>query len=397
LEVDQRDALMAVASHAGLPARPDVWDSGKAPHTDETGAHNVYAHDQVRRVLTDGEAFSADYGINPDAYPYVNPMMIGLWTAGEPRHRDLRAAVEDPFRPRRTAELRPQLRRLADDLIDQVLARGDGQVELIAEVAKPYHLQANCRLLGLDTSHAPVFDHWITNAAEALAVNDIKPDPEQAEFWFKLIDKRRAHPQTGLVDDLIAAQQAGHMVAGQPMSEWDLVGYFGMLLAAGYETISGITNAILFAEEFGVLDALYADPGLLPGAIEESLRFYPPFPTTRRMAITEAHFGEYRIRPEEWVVGWITAANRDPNRFPDPDRYDAQRAPNPHLSLGWGSLRNCLGAPMARLEMLVALEATLERLPGLHRDRSWPLERTYGIVDPLTALPCTFEAAGSAS
>jgi cytochrome P450 len=384
---------MTVDSPNELPVRVGVWDPSRAPHTDETGTHHLYAYDQVLRVLSDGEAFSADYGIRPDQYPEVNPVMLGLWMAGDPRHQDLRAAVAEPFHRGRTDELRPQLRRLVEDLIDKVLAHGDGQVELVGEVIKPYHLQANCRLLGLDPSLAPTFDRWITSAAEALAVNEIKPDPEQADFWLRLLEERRAHPQTGLVDDLIAAQAAGLRVAGEPMSDWDLVGYFAMLLAAGYETISGLANTIVFAEEDGVLDALCANHMLLEGALEESLRFYPPFPMTQRMAIAEVEFGGYCIRPEEWVVGWITAANRDPDRFPDPDIFYVSRSPNPHLSFGWGS-RHCLGAPMARLEMLVGLEAILERLPGLRRDRSQPLERAYGIVDPLIALPCSYAAPG---
>jgi cytochrome P450 family 109 len=382
---------MTVANQA-LPALPGVWDPSRAPHTDETGAHNVYAYQHVLRVATDGEAFSADYGIRPEDYPHVHPMLIGLWTAGDPRHRDLRDAVDEPFHRGRTAELRPQLRGLADDLIDQVLARGDGRVELIAEIAKPFHLRATCGLLGLDPSHAPMFDDWIRTAAEAMAVNEIKPDPEQTKFWFRLIAERRAHPQTGLVDDLIAVQQRGdYLVAGQPMSEWDLVGYFAMLLAAGYEVISGLANTVLFAEEFGVLDALYADNRLLAGALEESLRRYPPFVTTQRTATADVDFDGYTVKPGDRVVGWITAANRDPNWFPDPDAYDIRRDPNPpHLAFGWGP-RYCLGAPMARLEMLVGLEVILERLPGLRRDRTQPLTRTYGIVHPLDKLPCTIE------
>jgi cytochrome P450 family 109 len=387
---------MTVTTQEDLPARPGVWDPSKAPHPDATGAVNVYAHGSVRRVLTDDTTFSADYGIGEEDAPNVHPMMLGLWVAGDPRHSDLRGAVKEPFHRGRTEELRPQLRRLADDLIDQVLARDDGRVELIADFAKPYHLQANCRLLGLDVAHAAMFDRWIARAAEALAVNKIEPDPEQSEFGFELLEQRRVHPQTGLVDDLIAAQKAGHLVAGKPMSAWDLVGYFSMFLAAGYEVIEAIANTILFAdassfdEQSSVLEALSTNPALLPGAIDEGLRFYPPFSTTRRVAIAEADLDGYTVTPGTWVVGWITSANRAPDRFPDPDRYDPLRDPNPHLAFGWGS-RLCLGAPMARLEMLVGLEALLERLPHLRRDRTRPLERTYGLVDPLTELHCTHE------
>jgi cytochrome P450 len=383
---------MAIASREELPARPGVWDPRTVPHTDETGAHHVYGYMQVLRLLADGEAFSSDHGARAGNAEHVRPMLLGLWTCDDPRHRDLRRALEGTLRRNRIQALRPQLRRLVDTLLDQVLARGDGRVELIADVAKPYHLLANCHLLGLDADHAPMFDGWVARAVHAPAGNGMEADPEQSAFWLGLIEERRAHPRTGLVDDLIAAQRAGHLVAGKRMSDWDLVGYLSMFLAAGYEVISAIANTILFADEFGALGALRANRGLLPGAVNESLRCYPPFVATQRTTTADVDLDGYTVEAGQRVVGWITAANHDPDRFPDANRYDVRRWPNPHLASGWGA-RHCLGVPMAQLEMLVGLDAILDRLPGLHCDRTQPLERTYGLVDPLVSLHCTFGGA----
>jgi cytochrome P450 len=388
---------MTMASPAELPARPaKFWDPHTPPEYDETGTFHVFGFPDVLRVLTDAEAMSGDYGITDAEAPAVHPEMLGLWMAGGKRHEDLRAAVADPFRRQRLDWLGPRIEGLADELLDAAVARGDRRIDLVGEFARPVHLRTTCLILGLDPAHAPVFDNWIMKSAASSAVDAVPPEPEETEFLRALIGERRAHPQQGLVDELIAAQQAGYVVGDRPMTEWDLIGYFAMLLAAGYETASAIANAVLFADAFGVLEQLYADPTLLRGAVEETLRYYPPFPNSRRQVVARTELGGHILEPGSWVVGWLTSANRDPDRFPDPNRYDVRRPRGPHLAFGWGS-RHCLGAPLARLEMTVALRTLLGRLAGLRRDRAQPLERVYGIVDPLTALHCTFDAARGAS
>jgi cytochrome P450 len=190
---------------------------------------------------------------------------------------------------------------------------------------------------------------------------------------------------------MIALQRAGYMVGDRPMTEWDLIGHFAMLVAAGYETATGIANAILFADTFGLLDQLYADPMLVPGWGEETWRYYPPFPAARRRVVAATTLGGQHLKVGTWVLGWLTAANRSPVQFPRPDRYDIRRSPNRHLAFGRGR-RSCLGAGLARLEMTIALQVLLERLRGLRRDRGESLVRTFGIVDSLERLPCSFAA-----
>jgi cytochrome P450 len=105
---------------------------------------------------------------------------------------------------------------------------------------------------------------------------------------------------------------------------------------------------------------------------EETWRFYPPFPAARRRAVAATTLGGQRLRAGTWVLGWLTAANRALDQFPDPNHYNIRRSPNRHLSFGRGR-RSCLGAALARLEMTIALQVLLERLPRLRRDRTQPL------------------------
>jgi cytochrome P450 len=176
-----------------------------------------------------------------------------------------------------------------------------------------------------------------------------------------------------------------------------------MLLAAGYETAVAIANLVLFADAttdehadgipVSVLKQLYEDWALLPGAIEETLRFYSPYPASRRKVVADTELGGQAVNAGSWVAGWLTSANRDPDLFPNPSRFDIRRWPNEHLTFGDGR-RRCLGAPLARLELTIALQVLLERLPGLRRDRTEPLARAYGTVDALERLPYSFADPG---
>jgi cytochrome P450 len=383
---------MPMARHAELPARSaEFWDPRTPPGYDSAQTFNVFSYREVRRVLTDEEAFSADYGITDQDAPNVHPEDLGLWMAGGLRHGHLRALVEDPFRRQQLEPLGPRVAALAHELLDAAIGRGD-RIDVVVDFARPLHLRTTCLLLGLDPVHVPLFDRWILRSAASTAVNAIAPEPEESAFWLRLIAERRAHPQHGLVDQLIAAQQDGYVVGDRLMTDWDLVGYLAMFIASGYETAAAIANAALFFLEFGLFDQLRSDPALLAAAVEETLRWYSPFSNARRQALADTELAGQTVKAGTWVVAWLIAANRDPGRFPDPDpnRFAPGRAPNPHLAFGYGR-RHCLGAALARLELTTALGVLLERLPGLRVDPSEPLTRTYGIVDALDGLVCTFE------
>ncbi|MCF3176321.1 cytochrome P450 [Streptomyces sioyaensis] len=380
-----------------LPARADAfWDPRTPVHFDERlDTWHVFSRADVLRVLNEKESFSAGYGLSDEDRLRSHPSLAGMWAAEGARHDDLRTVVAEPFRRTVLERLAREVRDIVSALLDDVVAAGAGRIEVVGALADALPSQVICRLLGLDLSYAERMRTWVEEMSQAAsATNELPPQPDLVRFFQELIDTRRAAPRSGLVDDLIAAQQAGHTVDGRAMSERDLIGYFAMLLSAGVDTTAtSIGNAFLFLTEYGCWERLGRNPELVPHAIEETLRWYPAFPGVRRHVLADTEFAGQPVRAGQWVTGWLTSANREPDKFPEPDRFDICRRPNPHLSLGHGR-HHCLGAPLARLELRILVEEATARLPGLRRDAARPLSRREWIVDPLEQLHMTFAPSG---
>jgi cytochrome P450 len=367
-----------------LPARnPKFFDPATEVHFDPIlDTWHAFSLADVIRVLTDSECFSSGYGLTDETRPFAFPALSGMWAADGERHRDLRAAVADPFRPRVLSQLETEIRILTGNLLDGLGERFDA----VSELARPLPSQVVCRVLGLDISYAQRVHDWLDETYEvSLATNQLPQQKDQHDFFQELIDRRRVEPQDGLLDELITAQNNGYVVDGRPMTDGDLIGYCTMLLSAGVDTTSvSVGNALLFLTELGHWDELREDPSLIPGAVEETMRWYPAFPGVRRLVVKDTELGGHSIHAGQWATGWVSAANRDPERFIDPDKFDIRRS-NRHLTLGTG-LHHCLGAGLARLEQRVLLEEAVHRLPGLHRDLDAPLQRREWMVDSLEAL-----------
>jgi cytochrome P450 len=178
-------------------------------------------------------------------------------------------------------------------------------------------------------------------------------------YFAQVLEERRNYPQEDLISGLLAAE-----VDGQRLSERELLGFCALLLVAGNETTANlIGNAILcFAKQPEVVARLHSDPTLIPSALEEALRYFPPFKFANRITKTETIIGNQHIAAHQRLRVWLTSANRDEAQFPDPDRFDIQREPNHHLSFGQG-IHFCLGAPLTRLEAKIAVAVMLERFP----------------------------------
>jgi cytochrome P450 len=206
-------------------------------------------------------------------------------------------------------------------------------------------------------------------------------------YFTEVLEERRQHPQDDLVSALLAAE-----VDGQRLSNMELLGFCGLLLVAGNETTTNLLGnmVICFDENPGVVDRLRRNRALVPGAIEETLRFYSPVKAMPRVTTTETMIGGLRIEAGQVIIAWIGSANRDEAEFPDPDRFDIEREPNRHIAFGRG-IHFCLGAPLARLEAKVALNAMLDRLPGDWQLADQPLEMVKSfIVFGATNLPMSW-------
>ncbi|GHA50829.1 cytochrome P450 family protein [Streptomyces purpurascens] len=305
-----------------------------------------------------------------------------------PDHARIRRLVARAFTTRRVAHLRAPMRRTADRLLDALGPHGT--TDLIAAYAAPLPITVICDLLGVPDDHRRDFRAW----TDAL----VAPDPARPAaakeavvamlgFFTGLIAAKRAVPAGDLLSDLIAVREEGDR-----LTEDELMSLAFLILFAGYEnTVQLIGNAVLsLLEHPEQLAALRTDPARIPAAVEEFARYEgPALLAIRRFPTEDVTIGGVTVPAGETVLLSLAAANRDPARFPDPDRLDLGRDTSGHLALGHG-IHHCLGAPLARAETEIALAALLERFPDLalaSDARRWrPSLRARGLV----ALPVTY-------
>lgn len=277
-----------------------------------------------------------------------------------PVHTRLRGLVNRSFLSRQVERLRPAITNLSNELIDQFEAKGEA--DLLPEFATPIPVIVICDLLGVPGDMAQQLLAWshdmvaMYQARRNRAVEDtaVKATVEFSDFMRDYITRRRKDPRDDLLSELIRAEEQG-----QKLSEEELVTTAILLLNAGHEaTVHAIGNGIKALLEHGSRD------GIGEGHIEETLRFDAPLHLFTRYALEDLEYAGIKFRKGEEVGLMLGAANRDPKRFPDPDRFDPSRDPNPQVSFGAG-IHFCIGAPLARLEMQIALPLLFERLPKL--------------------------------
>ncbi|OJF15426.1 cytochrome [Couchioplanes caeruleus subsp. caeruleus] len=308
-----------------------------------------------------------------------------------PDHTRLRRLVTREFTARRVEQLRPFVRRVTNEMLDQVACQS--RADLMAALAMRLPLTVISELLGVPPEDGQQFRSWTTNL---LAPQPGQP-PEQAKeavaglhrLLINLVVQKRAKPGGDLISALVSVREEDE----ERLSEDELTSLAFLILWAGYETTvhligNGILALLTHPEQ---LARLQAQPGLYPSAVEEMLRFANPNPfSIRRFPLEDVRIGEHTIPAGDTVLLCLAAAHRDPSRFRDPDRFDVAREDNAHLAFGHG-IHHCLGSALARLETEVAVSTLFERFPGLALARpvdhlSWrPSFRSRG----LQQLPVT--------
>lgn len=293
--------------------------------------------------------------------PFYDFERHSLLETEPPVHTRLRGLVNRAFLSRTVERLRPRIAQLAHELIDGFASKR--QADLLDQFATPIPIFIIAELLGVPTDAGPMLLAW---SHDMVAMYQARRDEEVerkavaatiafSAFMRDHVRERRSRPGEDLLSHLIAAEQQG-----KTLTEDELITTAILLLNAGHEaTVHAIGNGVKALLEHG-----QAGEGFGEGHVEEVLRFDAPLHLFTRYALEDVDYNGLRLRKGEMVGLLLGAANRDPARFAEPDSFDPSRAPNPHVSFGAG-IHFCVGAPLARLELNVALPVLFERLPGL--------------------------------
>jgi len=369
-----------------------------------TTAWLVTRYDDAQRALGDprlSKAAKPAGGVNvrtlvpEEVERALNRHML---SADPPDHTRLRRLVSGPFAPRRVAAMRPWIEQIADRLLDDLAATAAGTgaatVDLLDAYAAPLPIEVICELLGIPAEDRSAFRGW---------VNAVLAGPMDVAGWVPavlalldhvrglLADKRR-HPGDDLLTALLTVRDQGDR-----LTDDELTSMVYLLLLAGHETTTNLiaNGVLLLLSEPARWARVVAEPELLPGVVEECLRYEGPVQTaTFRTAVVPVELGGQLIPAGAVVLVSLAAANRDPDRFPDPDRLLLDRPAVPNLAFGHG-VHYCLGAPLARLEGQVAFGALARRFPGMRL--AVPVEqlawRPSVLIRGLSALPVTLAGA----
>lgn len=327
----------------------------------------------VQTILKDDSRFTVDMTrmLPPEisesflALEHVRIQMQSMLMLDGEEHHRLRRLVQKAFTPRLVEQLRPRIQAIADELLDQV--QGRESIDLVSDFAFPLPVIVIAELLGLPIADRAQFRIWsdgFLNSGETLE-EMAASEPLVAEFsaYFRTIfAERRQHPRQDLISALLHIEDEGSR-----LTETELIAMVILLLVAGHETTANlITNSMVtLFQHPDQLAILRQQPDLIPTAVEEFLRYSSAVQSpVQRFATEPVQIGEETIVAGEQMIVLLGSANRDEQLLVNPESFDVTRPPTRHLAFGIG-VHYCLGAPLARLEMEIALSTLLRRLPNL--------------------------------
>lgn len=322
--------------------------------------------------------------------PFLEPLNHHMLNFDPPTHTRLRGLVHKAFTPRMIDNLRPRIESISEELLTAMQEHKGETIDFIDAYAFPVPIIVIMELLGIPAEERDQFRQW-TRAI--LFSGDMQQmmvaGMSLIQYLAEIFDERRAHPKDDLISGLLHVEEDGNK-----LSQEEMISMIFLLLVAGHETTVNLiaSGTMTLLKNPDQKDKLVKDPSLIRSAIEEMLRYESPVENTlNRWAVEDIEIGGKVIPRGDIVLATVLAANRDPSVFPDPDKFDIMREPNKHIAFGNG-IHFCLGAPLARLEGAIAINALLRRIPTLELAVA-PEQLRWNeqvILHGLTGLPVTF-------
>lgn len=354
-------------------------------------------------VITVLHHFSANRTPTPEQFaamglaelgPLAQVMVKQMLFMDAPDHTRLRGLASTAFTPARVEALRSHIKEILNNLLEPLLQAGE--MDVIADLAAPLPAIVTAEMMGLPTSDANQLKDWSADFAEVLGNFQHNPDrssrtlkcvEEMTSYFRNAVQQLRAQPREGLINALLTAE-----IDGDRLTEEEIIANCIVTMVGGQETTTNlIGNGVLtLLRHPDQLERLRNNLSLVPSAVEELLRYESPSQHTARICREDTELGGQLIRKGQAVIAVMGAGNRDPERFPDPDKLDLGRTDNRHLAFGWAS-HFCFGAPLARIEGQLVFEALVRRTTNMAITTSPIVWRDNLGLRGLTALQVTFD------
>lgn len=366
-----------------------IWDELRAAspvvHTKRfLGCYMPTTYEAVREIANDTEHFSSRRIIVRDVRPEVARNAAPPITSDPPVHKPAKQLLLPPFTPDAMKKLEPRMRAICNELIDGFIA--DGKVDAAARYSKYIPVRAIAHMLGIPESDGDLFIRWIHMILE-LGIKDetmlLQAVHEMSAYFSAHIEERKNKPTNDLISYLMNAKDK----EGNPLEDSHVLGSLRLLLIAGIDTTWSAIGSSLWhlAKMPADRERLITEPALIPTAVEELLRAYSPV-TMAREVVKETTISGCPVKAGNMVLLSFPAANRDPKMFPDADKVVIDRRENRHAAFGLG-IHRCVGSNLARMEMQVALEEWLKRIPDFRLDPAGTVTWSQGTVRGPRQLP----------
>jgi cytochrome P450 len=371
-----------------------IWEKLRAAspvvHTERfLGCYLPTTYEAVKEIAYDTEHFSSRRVIVRDVRPELTARAPPI-TSDPPEHKPAKQLLLPPFTPDAMKKLEPRVRAICNELIDEFLA--DGKCDAAARYTKHIPVRAIAHMLGIPEKDSELFIKWIHGILE-LGIKDdnaLMTAIREMTFYFAgHIEARRQRPTDDLISTLMNARDKN----GAPLADEHVLGSLRLLLIAGIDTTWSAIGSSLWhlAKTPADRARLVAEPELIPTAVEELLRAYSPV-TMAREVMKETTVSGCPVKPGNMVLLSFPAANRDPAVFADADRVIIDRKENRHAAFGLG-IHRCVGSNLARMEMQVAIEEWLKRIPDFKLDPAGTVTWSEGTVRGPRQLPMLFGKA----
>jgi cytochrome P450 len=361
-------------------------DGSGMPHEGSKPVFMVYRHEDVLELLRDNETFSSSIVIDAFGDALGQQVMLGM---DDPIHRRQRALIAQAFTQKSVAGLRDEyMVRVANELIDRFADRG--RADLVQEFTFAYPVQIIAGLLGLPREDYLQFQRWSISLLSITVNRERGLEASRAlrDYFTPILAERRKEPRNDLITSLANAE-----IDGEKLGDEEIYSFLRLLLPGGVETTYRASGNLLLGllTNPDQLEAVRADRSLIRQAIEEAVRWEPPLVVITRVATRDTELGGVPIPAGSAVMPVLGAANRQEDRYDDPDQFDIFREPKPHVGFGNG-VHVCLGKHLARLEMQVALNLLFDRLPNMRLDPDGDDPHIRGqVFRSPTSVPIVFD------